>query len=200
MNPDEIRQLADDILAREEFRQPEPSVLERVQGWFEDLLGRILEAAFSGGVGSILGWVFLVAAVLAIIWFATRFGRTVQADRRVGVTVEGIHRRTPAEWVAEAEAHEQAGEWKLALRSRYRALLGELIAAGLLDEVAGRTTGEYRADLARAAPERAADFGTATDLFEVAWYGDRPTGQDENARFRALAAAVTARQRTSVPA
>jgi hypothetical protein len=199
VNPEEIRQLADDILAREEFRQPEPSLLERVQDWFEDLLGRILEAAFSGGVGSILGWVFLVAAVLAIIWFATRFGRTVQADRRVGVTVD-IHRRTPAEWVAEAEAHEQAGEWKLALRSRYRALVGELIASGLLDEIAGRTTGEYRADLARAAPERAADFGAGTDLFEAAWYGDRPTGPDENARFRALAAAVTAPERTRVPA
>ncbi len=190
MTPEEIRQLADDIVARAEFRQPEPSLLERFQTWVEDLIGRIFEAAFSGGAGSILGWVVLVGAVIAIVWFATRFGRTVQADRRVGITVEGIHRRTPAEWRAEAEAQEAAGEWKLALRSRYRALIGDLIAEGVLVEVAGRTTGEYRGDVAREAPQRADDFAAATELFESAWYGDHPTGPEENARFQARARAV----------
>jgi Domain of unknown function (DUF4129) len=191
VTPEEIRQLADEILARDEFRQPEPSLLERFQSWVEDLIGRIFDAAFSGGAGSIIGWAVLLGAVIAIVWFATRFGRTVQGDRRVGITVEGIHRSTPAEWRAAAEAQEAAGEWKLALRSRYRALVGELIAEGVLVDVAGRTTGEYRGDVARAAPGRAGDFAAATELFESAWYGDRPTGSEENGRFQALARAVT---------
>ena len=191
MTADEVRQLADEILARREFAQPEPSLIERVRSWFEDLIGRILEAAFSGGAGSLVGWVVLLVAVAAIVWFATRQGRTVQVDRRVGVRVEGVHRRTPAEWRAEAEDHEAAGDWKLALRCRYRALVGDLIAERLLEDVAGRTTGEYRRDLAVRAPDRSPAFDEATELFELAWYADRPTGPDENRRFRALAAATT---------
>ncbi len=191
MTADEVRQLADEILSRPEFAQPEPSLLERVRSWFEDLIGRILEAAFSGGAGSLIGWVVLLGAVVAIIWFASRWGRTVQVDRRVGVRVEEIHRRTPAEWRAEAEALEADGQWKLALRCRYRALVGDLIAAGLLEDVPGRTTGEYRRDLAVRAPDRSSAFDEATELFELAWYADRATGPDENRRFQELALGVT---------
>jgi hypothetical protein len=190
VNDEEIRQLADEILARSEFRRPEPSLLERARTWVEDLVGDILEAAFSGSAGSIVGWVVLLVAVGLIIWFATRFGRTVQADRRVGIRVEGVHRQTPAQWRAEAEQHEAAGAWKLALRCRYRALVGDLIAEGVLEDVAGRTTGEYRRDLTARAPERSAAFASATELFELAWYADRPTGPEENARFQDLAAGI----------
>ena len=178
MTADEVRQLADEILSRPEFAQPEPSLLERVRSWFEDLIGRILEAAFSGGAGSLIGWVVLLGAVVAIIWFASRWGRTVQVDRRVGVRVEEIHRRTPAEWRAEAEALEADGQWKPAMRCRYRALVGDLIAAGLLEDVPGRTTGEYRRDVAMRAPDRSSAFDEATELFELAWYADRATGPD----------------------
>ena len=133
----------------------------------------------------------LLGAVVAIIWFASRWGRTVQVDRRVGVRVEEIHRRTPAEWRAEAEALEADGQWKLALRCRYRALVGDLIAAGLLEDVPGRTTGEYRRDVAVRAPDRSSAFDEATELFELAWYADRATGPDENRRFQELALGVT---------
>lgn len=191
MTADEVRQLADEILSRPEFAQPEPSLLERVRSWFEDLIGRILEAAFAGGAGSLIGWVVLLGAVVAIIWFASRWGRTVQVDRRVGVRVEEIHRRTPAEWRAEAEALEADGQWKPAMRCRYRALVGDLIAAGLLEDVPGRTTGEYRRDVAVRAPDRSSAFDEATELFELAWYADRATGPDENRRFQELALGVT---------
>jgi hypothetical protein len=191
VNAEEVRQLADEILSRPEFAQPEPSLLERVRDWFEDLIGRILEAAFSGGAGSLVGWAVLLVAVAAIAWFATRLGRTVQVDRRVGVRVEQVHRRTPAAWRAEADELEAAGSWKLALRCRYRALIGDLIAAGLLEDVPGRTTGEYRRDLAVRAPDRSPAFDEATELFELAWYADRATGPDESRRFQDLAIGVT---------
>jgi Domain of unknown function (DUF4129) len=41
--------------------------------------------------------------------------------------------------------------------------------------------------VAEAAPAVAAPFSGATELFERAWYGDRPTGRDEADRFRGLA-------------
>jgi hypothetical protein len=95
-------------------------------------------------------------------------------------------RRGPAEWRADAEAAERAGQWRQALRCRYRALVAELADRGLVEEVAGRTAGEYRAEVAGAAPAVAAPFAGATELFERAWYGEAPTGQDEAARFRGL--------------
>lgn len=190
MNAEEVRQLADDILARPEFRQPEPNPLEEARDWVADRIGDILDAAFSGSAGSLVGWAVLLAAVGLLVWSITRFGRTVQVGSRVGVHVEGIHRRTPAQWRAEAEEHEAAGAWKDALRCRYRALIGELVAEGILDDVAGRTTGEFRTDVADRAPDRSEAFAAATELFDLAWYADRPTGPEESARFRALAAAV----------
>jgi Domain of unknown function (DUF4129) len=190
VNAEEIRQLADDILARPEFRQPEPSLIEQARDWVEKRIGDILDAAFSGSAGSLVGWVVLLVAVGLIIWSATRFGRTVQAGGRVGIEVEGIHRRSPAQWRAEAEAHEAAGAWKEALRCRYRALIGDLVAEGVLDDVAGRTTGEFRRDVTDRAPDRSEAFSAATELFELAWYADRQTGAGENARFQALAATV----------
>jgi hypothetical protein len=190
VNAEEIRQLADDILARPEFHQPEPSLIEQARDWVEKRIGDILDAAFSGSAGSLVGWVVLLVAVGLIIWSATRFSRTVQAGGRVGIQVEGIHLRSPGQWRAEAEAHEAAGAWKEALRCRYRALIGDLVAEGVLDDVAGRTTGEFRRDVTERAPDRSEAFSAATELFELAWYADRPTGADESARFQALAATV----------
>jgi hypothetical protein len=191
MSPEDIRRAADEIVGRPEFQVPEPSLIERAQDWVSRQIGEILTAAANGGAGSLVGILVVLALVALVVWFAVRYGRTVQVDARVGgFTVEGVHRRSPGEWRAEAERFEAAGQWKEALRARYRALVGDLVAEGLLDDVAGRTTGELRADLAARAPERAADFGAASELFELAWYADRPTGPEESARFQALAAAA----------
>jgi hypothetical protein len=73
-----------------------------------------------------------------------------------------------------------------ALRCRYRVRVGELVERDLVPDVPGRTAGEYRAEVASALPEVAPPFGEATDLFELAWYADVPTGAGENARFRDL--------------
>jgi hypothetical protein len=51
-----------------------------------------------------------------------------------------------------------------------------LAARGLVEEVPGRTAGEYRREVGRAVPAAAADFAGATELFEVAWYGRSDTG------------------------
>ncbi len=188
---DEVRQAADDILDQPEYRAHEPDLLERARDWFGDRVQDLYEAAFSGRAGSLVAWLVLVGAVVAAVWFGTRFGRTVQSERRVGVLVEQVHHRSPAEWRAEAEAQEAAGEWKLALRSRYRALVGDLVADGVLEDVAGRTTGEFRVDVAARAPARSAAFDEVTDLFELVWYADRPADATVNAEFRRLADAVT---------
>jgi hypothetical protein len=78
------------------------------------------------------------------------------------------------------------------LRCRYRALVADLAGRGLVDEVPGRTTGEYRAEVGENVPRVAPEFAGATELFEAAWYGNRPTGEEESQRFRRLADQVMA--------
>ncbi len=92
----------------------------------------------------------------------------------------------PADWLAEAAACEARGDWQAALRARYRALVAELARRGLVDEIPGRTTGEYRAEVAANLPLAAPEFSNATDLFELAVYGHAPTGPEDASRVRQL--------------
>jgi Domain of unknown function (DUF4129) len=104
-------------------------------------------------------------------------------------------RRSAAEWRAEAEAQERAGAWREAVRSRYRALVADLAARGLVEEVPGRTAGEYRREVGEALPAVATDFAGATELFEVAWYGRSDTGAQEASQLRDLSDRVLQRAR-----
>ncbi len=204
-DPSTSDQKADEILDRSEFRRAGPGLFDRALRWLSDGVATLISGLFVGGVGSAVAWVILAAAVALVVVVAVRVGRTVQADpTRPGPSLQVEVRRSPIEWRHEAEQFEARGQWKPALRCRYRALVADLVARKVVRDLAGHTTGEYRADVAAALPEAAADFGGATELFERAWYGDRPTGPDENAHFRDLADRVvdraSPRSRSSVDA
>jgi hypothetical protein len=79
------------------------------------------------------------------------------------------------------------------VRCRYRALVAELAARGLVDEVPGRTAGEYRGEVRRNLPDAAGDFAGATELFELAWYGRGDTDAQQASRLRELSGRVLQR-------
>jgi hypothetical protein len=189
--PAAARDAAREILSRPEFRQPPKSLYDRIIGWLGHLLDRALSALFSGGQVSIVGWIFLVAFVALLAYLGWRISRNVGARSARGgadpLSVTTSHRRTAAAWEADAVAREQAGDWRGALRSRYRALIARLGSIGAVEDVAGRTAGEYRAEVRSSRPGASAPFGEATDLFERAWYGGVPTARADTDRFRALA-------------
>lgn len=191
-SPDEVRQAADDVLSRPEFRRPEPNVVEKAMAWLQERFGRVLQGLTSGDGASLIGWAVMVAAIAAIVFLLARLTRTVQVDPRRSTSVSIERARSADEWDAEAERFERDEQWKAALRCRFRALVASLVQRGQVDDVPGRTAGEYRAEVASALPEVSDAFAEATALFEDAWYGDRPTGARENARFRELAATVQA--------
>jgi hypothetical protein len=186
-SPEEVRQTADEVLARQEFQRPEPTVLERIRDWIGDRLSSLFDSLTGGGAGSVVGWVVLVLAVGALIWSLTRLSRSIRPDPVAPARVRIDQGRTPDAWRAEAERLEADGGWKDALRCRYRALLGDLVRVGMIEDVPGRTTGEYRGEVEAALPAAGAAMGTATDLFEWAWYADLPTGAGEAERFRLAA-------------
>jgi len=192
--PTEARRRAEEILARPEFR-PEPrSLVQRVLDEIGDLLDKIVGGV--GGGNQVLAWsvVVVVSALLAFgLWRAIRALQT-DPGAKGGVAVDG--RRLPsADWRAEAAAHEAAGRWRDALRCTWRATVAELASRGLVEEVPGRTTGEYRAGVARSLPAAAAPFAQATRLFEDAWYAAVEVGPAETGQVRELGDQVLAEAR-----
>jgi Domain of unknown function (DUF4129) len=179
------------VLSRREFREPRPSLLAQLRQRLLDVLGRLIARVLDGAHGSLIGWLVVAALVTVVVLLLARFAAGVSRDPGLpGLDHLAADVRTGAEWRAEAAGHEAAGRWRQAVRCHYRALVADLAARGLVDEVPGRTAGEYRAEVTASAPTAAADFGGATELFERAWYGNRPTGPDEAERLRHLAGRV----------
>jgi hypothetical protein len=179
------------ILNQPQFRPARPNLWTQFERALGDRLARGFGTLFGGGFGAVLGWLFLavlVGGVVALAVFATRSLRRDPERAEPPLRVEV--RRSAIDWSRQAEAFEERGEWKEGLRCRYRALVAELIATHVVLDLPGRTTGEYRGDVAVTLPEAGPPFGGASELFERAWYGDRPTGADQSRQFAELAAAV----------
>ncbi|MEZ5269189.1 MAG: DUF4129 domain-containing protein [Microthrixaceae bacterium] len=170
-------------MSRPEFQYPK-SIMERVGDWIAEQLNRIFDrgpsevstgSTFSGGVGTLIGWVILALAVAAVIvivvlvvrrWVPKHVGTAEETSE-----VEIEHRRT-VEWSRQAQDHESRGEWKLAMRKRYRELVRRLVDRGQVADLAGRTTGELLTDIEFTTPAAVEDFTTACLLFELPWYAD----------------------------
>lgn len=201
-DPERVRRIADAILSRPEYAATEPSLVDRARLWVLERLGRLLDLLFSGGRASLLGTVVLALALLGLTVLAVRFLRGVRRDPERAAAVSEPAGRTARDWLGDAARHEDARRWRDALRCRYRALVGELAAAGLVDEVPGRTSGEYLAELAGSAPGAAAPLVAATRAFESAWYGGRTVDAGDVAAFatQARRAVVATGVRRRVPA
>jgi hypothetical protein len=191
-SPEEVERTIDDVLARPEYRRESPTIIERGRRWVRDQFSRLLSALFRGGRGTLLAWAIVGALAALVIVLSVRFARGVTPDPAHALIVPPLARKTAGEWRSEAAAHERAGEWRLALRARYRAMIADLAARGVVDDVPGRTSGEYVVEVDEGAPRVRDEFAGATALFERAWYGNRPTGADEAHRFRELEKRVLA--------
>lgn len=194
--PDEAQRTAEDILSQFSWGEP-----ERNEGWLASVaraIGNAIEAVvgalFGSGLLTVVIWAVLIGLVAWVVLVVARRWRTRPAKPEPEVRVRALESsRSPGEWRSEAEELEARGEWKLGLRARYRALVSELISAGHLRDVPGRTTGEFRIELADSLPTARREFTAATDLFERAWYGDRATGPTEAAEFERCADGVLGR-------
>jgi hypothetical protein len=195
-DPERVREVVREVLSRPEFRPPERSWLQRAFDWVLEVIGRLLGALAGSGAGGVVGLLLLALVLAGVGVLAARFSRGLTPSPEVAAVVAGGRRRSAAEWRADAEAMERAGAWREAVRSRYRALVADLAARGLVEEVPGRTAGEYRRALGRAVPAAATDFAGATELFEVAWYGRADTGAPEAAHLRDLSDRVLRRARS----
>lgn len=193
--PAEIRERMREIFERQEFRRSKP-LLQRVLDWLGDRLNPGIGApgGWGGSIGPLVGWVamVLVAVGLAVlVYFVVRHrSPRVKKAKAKAPTVDIDESRSATEWASDADRLEAAGDWKEAIRCRYRELVTRLVDAGVARPIPGRTTGELRVDVAERAPAVSGEFSQATGLFELPWYADEPTGRSENEEFKALASRV----------
>ena len=188
--PRRVHALVGQILRQRQFRQPSKPWTTRAEAWLARELDRLLTSLVTGGHATGLGWVIIVAVAVATAFLVTRFARRVKLDPGVDTDISRRARKTATDWTAEAIAHERAGQWRDALRARYRALIAELAERGVLDEVPGRTTREYQALVTRNLPDAVAEFGGASELFEAAWYGNHAGGPAEQEQLKELSRRV----------
>ncbi|MBA2730200.1 MAG: DUF4129 domain-containing protein [Euzebyaceae bacterium] len=187
-----MRRVTAEVLARAEFVEARPSLWQRALNAVGDFVGRILELLGSGGRGSVIGTLILLglcAVVAVLLW---RFSRRVQRNPASSVAATDPIGRSSRQWREEAGDHEAAGRWRAALRCHYRALIADLAAAGLLEEVPGRTSGEYLRVVTDDLPLAADAFAEATGAFESAWYGHAEVAADDVQRVRAASSNVLA--------
>lgn len=193
---DHVRQTARSILRRAEFQRPPKTLLQRAEDELGKLLRRLLDALGRLTSGT-WGWVFvaaLVAGLAAVGYFVVRRLQRDPGRDPGGVAVEGP-RRPAADWRREAEACEARGDWRGALRAYWRSSVADLADRGLVEEIPGRTTGEYRREVRASVPAGSAAFDEATRAFEDAWYAASDVGPDDVARARAALGHVLPRVR-----
>ncbi|MGB6060016.1 MAG: DUF4129 domain-containing protein [Microthrixaceae bacterium] len=199
-SPGQIRDETRQILEGREFSY-EKGYFERFVEWLGRQLGGrsgpsgpgTEVGAFGGGIGTVVAWVILAIAAAALAFVGYRYfkRRTPKVTKEREAPITAVERgRSAREWNSDAERFEAAGEWKQAMRARYRLLVRELIDRGLLPDIVGRTTRELRVEIEKSAPAAADNFDAASTLFELPWYGAEETGPDENQRFRNLATEI----------
>lgn len=185
---DDVRELADDVLGRPAFDEPPEPLFERLADFVLERLGQAFSALTGGGRGALVAWLILAVTVAVVAALAFRVVATVRRDRTARQADGGERVESQSvDWRAAAALHEAKGEWRDALRCRWRALVADLAGRRVVEEVDGRTAGEYLAQVRVRAPDAGDAFSRATSVFEASWYGARPTGPDDVARVRELA-------------
>jgi hypothetical protein len=194
----EVRQRAHEILQRPEFGRHE-SLLQRIANWIGDLFSDITFGLGGGPgfLGNLVSLAILAGIVVVVVLIVrsllgrTRLPKPTADDE---LTIELEEGKDASDWRSDAERFEAAGQWREAMRARYRELVRTLIDDRVLDDLPGRTTGEYRGEYVRARPAQAEAFVELTELFEAVWYGGVDTDAAGIERFRHLADAARERE------
>lgn len=196
VDPDEARRTAQEILSRPEYREPQPSLLDRAFEAVIDFLSSGFEALTGGGAGSVIGLVITGLVLALAIWLLVR-ALGASWSRPASRTAAGVVQGTtapddPAVWDEEADRLAAAGDHRGALRCRYQALVAALVGTGALQDATARTPTEIWRELDGRQPELDPVLASVTERFEAAWYGGRPVDADDERSFAADAETLRA--------
>ncbi|MFC7618913.1 DUF4129 domain-containing protein [Microlunatus sp. GCM10028923] len=151
--------------------------------WLSELMEKIIAfvsgvssgPAASGGSGINVGFVVilvLIAAGIALLVWKVGLPRW-QTRRRRDAEVDLSEALEPDDYRSAAQRYAEAGDWRSAVRDRFRAVVKELEIATILDPRPARTAFEASALAGRALPEQAAELDAGAGTFSEVMYGDR---------------------------
>lgn len=169
------------VISQAEYAGARKSWLTRVREEIRTWVLEQLANLFEGGAGSVIAWTLLVVVAVVAALLAMRLLRTIRRSPVAATAADvAIHiERTPSAWLTEAEAALRAGRLAEAVRCGYRAVVARLALTGAVEEVPGRTVGEYRSQVQQRRPELVGPFAEASDVFERVWYAHRPASADD---------------------
>ena len=152
---------------------PKASLLERLGGWLDELLYKIMAEGSSVPGGwftiTVLGLLLVVAIVVAIRVAM----RTMRTNRGGGPALFGTDEMSAARHRASAEMSANQGDWASAIRHRLRAVARQLEETAVLNPVPGRTATELARDAGTAIPALAGELRSAAVTFNDVTYGKR---------------------------
>lgn len=170
----QARRAVAEVLAREEYAELRPGLIDRLWAEVLDGLGRLLDLIGQTGQAGLIGTLVFAVVAALLAFGAVRLIRRIRPSPRVAEPQISLSGRSARDWSQEASAHESAGHWREAVRCHHRALVAELVEAGLVEDVPGRTAAEHEAEAAASVPDGTEPMGRATRLFERAWYATTP--------------------------
>lgn len=216
--PTQVRQQLDQIFAEPDMFVPPKSWLERLSEVFQQALdnfarwlSRLLGALGGSGIAGaapFLQWLIIVLLVLGIALAISYVIGRIELPRRaaratsvVEALLSDARAMSALEWQALAQQLAQSGDWRLAIRAYYLALLRLLHEAQLLDYDPAQTNWEHLQQLRRPplalppalanAPALAASLREEayqllrplTLHFDALWYGNLAPTPDLFAEF-----------------
>jgi hypothetical protein len=167
------------ILRAREFQTAKaPSTLEafeermgqRIAKWFDRLLSRL---HISQRTGNALAWTIIVLGFLALAYWIFRTLSQREDRPELPVASAEIIVSDAREWVLEAVAAAERGDYREAVHCAYWAAIARLEDLKLLKRDRARTPRESLR-LLDAHPSEQTSLGNLTGHFELIWYGYRP--------------------------
>lgn len=192
---------AHDLLRAELYkREYQPSLLERVQQWFQDLLDKLQGS--TGNLSGISGLVVLLMTLLLLavaVVVLARLRRTTGGEQ-VAEPVFGEVRRTASEHRLLARSAYDGGAWDEAVVEGMRALAAGLVERQLVEDLPAATAHEVTTLASPRFPAYADRLEAASRVFDETRYGDRRANRDHATAMLELDRAVSAAAPVTTPA
>lgn len=121
---------------------------------------------------------------LCLLWLRRRLSPDRRLENRKIGNIDEKSLKGERELEALGEEAARRGDFRLAIRFLFQAVLASLREQGVLSEVSHRTHREQIAEFRLRMPGRSPLFESLVFRFEEAWYGQVPVGHGEYRRFR----------------
>ncbi len=180
---EEAQRRADEELSKAKYGGV-PEWVTDVVGWFDGTLRRLVDVLLGQvqpGSGVSWGFVVVVVVVLAVIGLVIwrvglpRWGQHKQAD----TAIEIDQTVSPGEYRDLAEAAAARGDYRTAVRERFRAIIRELEVRTIITPRPSRTALEAALAASRELPSSEEPMYTAATLFSAVMYGDRAATRED---------------------